>query len=147
LPSISTEAGLACIASCSHAVLAVKTLRAPTGRARLESLARVLSAALMRVPSASQANRLCQITGLFTMEHIAEAAITSTLVPDCARRRSLMRHFDFYGIVLERQIRAHMHYLCESDTSGLWNFFELDNGGCARCGGQLKIIASKPFCA
>jgi len=89
-----------------------------------------LSAALRRALSASQANRLHHGTRLVIMETIAKAPITSTLVPDSARLRFMSRHFDFYGIVFERQIDAHMHYLCENYTRGGWSFFELGNGGC-----------------
>jgi hypothetical protein len=64
------------------------------------------------------------------MENITHPTITSTLVPGSGHFRSLRRHFDFYGIVLERQIGAHMHYLCENYAGGPWDFFQLGNGGC-----------------
>ena len=63
------------------------------------------------------------------MEHIEHLAI-ATLVPESARLQFLPRHFDFYGIVFERQLYAQMRDLCEDYTGGLWNFFELGNGGC-----------------
>jgi hypothetical protein len=64
------------------------------------------------------------------MERIAHAPITSTLVPESGRLRFLPRHFDFYGIVFERELYAQMRHLCSHYTGGLWNFHDLDNGGC-----------------
>ena len=64
------------------------------------------------------------------MEHSEQLAIAATLVPESARLQFLPRHFDFYGIVFERQLYAQMRDLCEDYSGGLWNFFELGNGGC-----------------
>jgi len=64
------------------------------------------------------------------MERIAHAPITSILVPEAGRLKFLPRHFDFYGVVFERELYAQMGHLCEHYTGGLWNFHDLDNGGC-----------------
>ena len=64
------------------------------------------------------------------MEHIEQVAVTATLVTESGRLKFLPRHFDFYGLVFERQLYAQMRNLCEEYTGGVWNFFDLDNGGC-----------------
>lgn len=56
--------------------------------------------------------------------------VTCALVESEDRRiQFLPRYFSRYMLKVEAQIFAQMGALCQSYRGGLWNFFELSNGG------------------
>jgi hypothetical protein len=63
---------------------------------------------------------------------VAEAAspIIATRVPADQRLEFLPRHFDRFVLQVEHCIYQQMRDLAAAYTGGLWEYWDLDNGGC-----------------
>ena len=84
------------------------------------------------------------------MEHKQASRIIVTCVPDAERLAFLPRHFGRQMLIVERAVYAHLGNLCADYRGGLWNFFDLSNGGCylapSESRGYQLLVEGNGFC-
>lgn len=64
------------------------------------------------------------------MEHIEQARIVATRVPDAKRIEFLPRHFGRHMVLVEQTVYAHLSRFSIDYHGGYWNFYDLSNEGC-----------------
>lgn len=64
-----------------------------------------------------------------TQETVTEGKITATAVAESERIRCLPKHFGARMMIVEHTIYHFMSQFVESYRGGLWEFYELSNGG------------------
>jgi hypothetical protein len=69
-------------------------------------------------------------TGFTTMDTSNESPIIATQVPEGQRLHFLPRHFGSQMMIFEHALYSQLSDLCADYQGGLWNFYDLSNGGC-----------------
>lgn len=62
-------------------------------------------------------------------QKITDDLITESLIPTEKMLAAIIRHFGVGATAVEMTVYAYMRHLCPAYDGGMWNYYELSNGG------------------